>query len=206
MARVKIGNVRTPIDYLKQFFAPAGYGLGKQGTPISDLDTATKCGWYEFGSGCIGAPFVYGVALVLNRYDLGIVQLVFDTAGNTWHENGAIVKRLYINDAWEEWEWFNPPMTPGVEYRTTERWMGKPVYTTLIDFDFTVEGTTSRMLPFGGQPIRYSASANGVVSPYHPGSGDGNNFEVYVDGIEITLTAGSAVVGKKVYVQLWYWK
>ena len=31
-------------------------------------------------------------------------------------------------------EWVNPPMIPGVEYRTTERWNGKPVYATLLDF------------------------------------------------------------------------
>lgn len=30
-------------------------------------------------------------------------------------------------------EWLNPPMAKGVEYRTTERWDGKHVYTKLID-------------------------------------------------------------------------
>lgn len=29
---------------------------------------------------------------------------------------------------WQPWEWEQPPMQPGVEYRTTERWEGKPVY------------------------------------------------------------------------------
>ena len=31
-------------------------------------------------------------------------------------------------------EWINPPMASGVEYRTTERWQGKPVYTKIISF------------------------------------------------------------------------
>lgn len=30
-------------------------------------------------------------------------------------------------------EWINPPMVPGVEYRTTERFNGQPVYTMLVD-------------------------------------------------------------------------
>lgn len=30
-------------------------------------------------------------------------------------------------------EWLNPPMQPGVEYRTTERHQGKPVYVKLVD-------------------------------------------------------------------------
>lgn len=32
-----------------------------------------------------------------------------------------------------ETEWLNPPMLLGVEYRTTERWNGDPVYTKAID-------------------------------------------------------------------------
>ena len=31
-------------------------------------------------------------------------------------------------------EWFNPPMIPSKEYRTTERWRGKPVYVMVVDF------------------------------------------------------------------------
>ena len=30
-------------------------------------------------------------------------------------------------------EWINPPMQVGVEYRTTERYLGKPVYTQIIN-------------------------------------------------------------------------
>lgn len=35
---------------------------------------------------------------------------------------------------WGEWEYENPPMVEDVEYRTTERFNGKPVYTKLINF------------------------------------------------------------------------
>lgn len=31
-------------------------------------------------------------------------------------------------------EWTNPPLEPDTEYRTTERYMGKPVYVKLVDF------------------------------------------------------------------------
>lgn len=31
-------------------------------------------------------------------------------------------------------EWFNPPLVVGVEYRTTERYLGKPVYVMAVDF------------------------------------------------------------------------
>lgn len=31
-------------------------------------------------------------------------------------------------------EWVNPPLALGVEYRTTERWLGKPVYVKAVNF------------------------------------------------------------------------
>jgi hypothetical protein len=34
---------------------------------------------------------------------------------------------------WNEWEYENPPLLPGVEYRTTERRIEKPVYAKLIN-------------------------------------------------------------------------
>ena len=45
-------------------------------------------------------------------------------------------KRVWTSNtrAWGEWEWKNPPMWVGVEYRITERRNGKPVYTKLVDF------------------------------------------------------------------------
>ena len=39
-----------------------------------------------------------------------------------------------VAGVWGEWEWVNPPMAMGVEYRTTERHNGKVVYAQAIDF------------------------------------------------------------------------
>ena len=33
---------------------------------------------------------------------------------------------------WGEWEYVNPQMVPGIEYRTTERLQGKPVYAMCV--------------------------------------------------------------------------
>lgn len=41
-------------------------------------------------------------------------------------------------------EWINPPMQLGVEYRTTERYLGKPVYVKVVDCgDFVSDKTVS---------------------------------------------------------------
>ena len=38
-------------------------------------------------------------------------------------------------------DWFKPPMALGVEYRTTERYLGKPVYAKLVDCGALPNGT-----------------------------------------------------------------
>lgn len=46
---------------------------------------------------------------------------------------------------WQPWEWVNPPMTLGVEFRTTERYLGKPVYKKLLLFTATMTDGYSHM-------------------------------------------------------------
>ena len=133
MARVKIGNVFPSDEYLLARCAPAGFGLGKTAAQTSNLNTSMNCGWYSFGAECANRPFDFGIALVLNRYNAEIVQIAFDVAMENGKNNGAITLRVYRNSAWGEWEWVNPPMAAGTEYRTTERYMGKPVYAKLVD-------------------------------------------------------------------------
>ena len=41
---------------------------------------------------------------------------------------------------WDPLEWVNPPMQLGVEYRTTERFLGKPVYVKAINFGAVAVG------------------------------------------------------------------
>ena len=47
---------------------------------------------------------------------------------------GTAITRCKSAGAWGAWEWVNPPMLLGVEYRTTERYLGKPVYKKLLSF------------------------------------------------------------------------
>ena len=54
--------------------------------------------------------------------------------------------RKEINGVWQPWEWINPPMQPGIEYRTTERYLGKPVYCKVVDLG---EGTNGKTVNVG---------------------------------------------------------
>ena len=42
-------------------------------------------------------------------------------------------------------EWINPPMQLGVEYRTPERYLGKPVYVKKVDFGNAPAGATKEV-------------------------------------------------------------
>lgn len=47
---------------------------------------------------------------------------------------GTAITRCKNAGTWGPWEWCNPLLALGVEYRTTERYLGKPVYTMAFPF------------------------------------------------------------------------
>lgn len=69
-------------------------------------------------------------------------------------------------------EWLNPPMEVGVEYRTTERYEGSPVYTKLIAYSMNASGGSSGAtvaIPHGisnfGQHVRIYGRIGTYVLP-----------------------------------------
>lgn len=110
--------------------APGGFGLGSDTghliTAADDLDTITKNGVYQWGNYLPkNAPIKYCKMHVWSGS--GWVSQEIMTAYAS--EKDSIRRRVFNNDAWGPFEWVNPPMQLGVEYRTTERYLGKPVYT-----------------------------------------------------------------------------
>lgn len=114
--------------------APAGFGLGTVSAPListeEELDLTNKSGFYRVSiSGKNwGGVLSNGGSLVVNSVvDGRTCQTVYLQASNT------VVRRYCYNSVWNEWEIENPPMQLGVEYRTTERFNGKPVYVVAMD-------------------------------------------------------------------------
>ena len=151
LTRAKSGG---EIDTLLAGKAPAGYGLGKtaystKAGTLADIDTYVENGWWRFD--VVGTYDAIGVSAnhSVLRVDAGrtIVQTLF------LGSYAAVVTRIKIatESAWRDWEWVNPRMVVGIEYRTTERYCGKPVYVKLVDLgscpssgfkDVTVLGDT----------------------------------------------------------------
>ena len=129
-------------------FAPAGYGLGVNFSPDitkENIDTTLENGWYWFYD-----PSVAIVPGIASSY--GIIHVV--SSGRMTYQTfysaqtpGFVVRRylteLDNTDSWSGWEYENPPMELGVEYRTTERFNGKPVYTKVLTYIISEIGSSN---------------------------------------------------------------
>ena len=119
-------------------FAPAGYGLGDRANypENNDVHSISKSGWYLVGVSTQNAVGTYGL-IQANVYDAeNAVLFLYSNTGSIY------TRKIKQYGTWSEWEYVNPPMALGVEYRTTERWQGKVVYTKLIDFGVMPNATT----------------------------------------------------------------
>lgn len=137
--------------------APAGYGLGETaystnaGT-LADIDTYVENGWWRFDA--VGEYDAIGVSAnhSVLRVDAGrtIVQTLFLIS----YDEVVTRRKIATESAWRDWEWVNPPMVLGVEYRTTERYLGRPVYIRLEEFAALPNNTTLTVsnvgVPSGG--------------------------------------------------------
>lgn len=111
--------------------APGGCGLGSSAIAVTNLDKAVKCGWSYFTTGCANAPFDYGVVETIDRNGNQSVQIAFNPYMGS-NSAGEICIRS-DNNGWLPWEYLNPPMRVGTEYRTLEKYLGKPVYAKVVD-------------------------------------------------------------------------
>ena len=149
--------------------APAGYGLGETNgraiTTWAEFDAATENGWYFLKNWTYGSHIMGGsgatkeqVASFINDFpeftELGgntITGLVFAQSideNSGFQEfypftNGVVLRRARVAGVWQPFEWVNPLMLVGREYRTTKRYQGKAVYTKAINIGALPNNSTS---------------------------------------------------------------
>lgn len=128
------------VDCSPSAFAPAGYGLGSLlATLKSNANSAVASGWYYLEPGATNSPnSTYYVVIRSDSLDgNSIVQTAFVLDGYF----SKLVRRRTFG-TWGAWEWENPPMALGVEYRTTERWDGQTVFCKLVQCGKMPNATT----------------------------------------------------------------
>lgn len=198
-------------DLMKIGAAPAGFGLGTTGKvktiqAVSELDAILQNGWYAIYASTMqyigGIPF-HSVTLEVSLYN--------DTQGHQtlrFIGNNTVCRRVMSGGAWGEWEFENPPMVVGTEYRTTERYEGKTVYVKTINAGTPADGGYVDYVG-GNRVVRHSAILSNLSLPYTTtGSyADRDAIAVTVTSTRITVYCGAGRAGYgTVYATVWYTK
>lgn len=149
--------------------APDGYGLGSNAKTVTDFNTATENGWYR--NIAVGpdvhTPNDGGQWFCLtSAYTNGALRQDFYAISAGYHGGGTHAIRWYhmsVFGGWSPFEWVDPPMKVGVEYRTTERFNAKPVYAQLVNCG-ALEARTMKtvMLKI---PVDWVVSCTGMQGP-----------------------------------------
>ena len=193
--------------YVDGSTAPAGFGLGKD---INDLPTANdanncvKNGWYKLIIGTANGIESQGIMRVDAEGGANIVQTAY--AGYATSKGMVIMQRAKFQGTWGEWEYVTPLCVPGIEYRTTERMGGSPVYCKVISFG-TLPNNTFKNVAHGitgkTQNVRYEIStlSTNRMFTHYPGITD-----VVVDGTNVKITTNQNLSDISVTFVLWYIK
>lgn len=199
--------------------APDGFGLGDIGkrlTPEDNLDEVKTNGWYRWERNAPPQgtlPSVIGQSMdatLIRVWGNGAVcyQESINITDDTGH--GCLCARTIYASIIYPWEWVNPLMQIGVEYRTTERFWGKPVYYKIVDCgqiadNKQVEHGIVNMrdcISFqglrGGMPMP-SISNNDLSDPW-------SYYVADVNRTKITLACGATAAGGNCHVILKYTK
>lgn len=123
--------------------APSGYGLGgvpKLLTADDDINAWHGNGYYYWNSLSVpqNAPTLLrsdGTGMYM--YEFGYAEGFTQVCGCAVDSSPSLICRQVFYGVplqFGEWEYIDPPMVVGVEYRTTERNQGKPVYRKLVNF------------------------------------------------------------------------
>lgn len=180
--------------------APAGYGLGTNTAELPNISTLSEADallvnctrrlYLESGN-IEGSTIGTLVVDAGERY----VKQTFFSEYSLWGGFYELVRVWTYGNDWQPWEWVNPPMIPNVEYRTTERWNGKPVYAKAVDMG-TMPNASIREVEHGIEDIQYVIdlkvfardAANNIL--YAPSTA----------GADTTLTAAAGVGINTVWV------
>ena len=183
--------------------APEGYGLGTNAPRapagddgLADPDLITKTGFYYAAKNLNpGGGNLWCTVLHINATSTEATQFVIGMQYTT------IGVRMKINGTWGPWGWINPLLEVGVEYRTTERYLDKPVYVKLVNcgtfaapgtvktvtFDNT--GTLSRIVDFGGE-VMESGSTWAIPTFLFGGSYEDSS----IIQAEAGITSGNGII------------
>lgn len=216
---LNVGSWSAWEDWSPSAFAPSGYGYGGSVPYVSVSDMWTDSSYNTALNGLLSGmadgeakqiriPFIDGTTTLGTVYRAadGYATVVCYGYGSY----GFIARKNKYNGYWTDWEWENPPMSLGAEYKTTERYQGNPVYCKLVDCGAMPNSTLKTVYHKCGAThiVRYSAEMKAGAKvfslPYTL-----NGVEVCVRTVSdgaISLDSSYNASGFNGYVTIWYTK
>lgn len=113
--------------------------------------------------------------------------VVFTTLTN-YDLNQCGWRMVKSRGVWSPLEWINPPLQIGVEYRTTERYQGKPVYIQLVSCGTFPTAGKTKQVTFAESNIQFIVDFKGK----NGSSG----------GFALPAMAYNGVIGQNVYLNV----
>lgn len=174
--------------------APGGFGLGGRAkwlTETDDVNAISESGWYAWDSphppkNAINAAYS-NVMRVDAENEVVNSKTIYGVANAKAYP--IVVRNMTYGSFVGEWEYENPPMNLNVEYRTTERYLGKPVYVKTINMgnlpgnavkraSFQSNNVVDKIVSVTGQCT--TDSGVNMSMPYHAGSGPNWNTVILI--------------------------
>lgn len=205
--------------------APGGFGFGERLSSVSATSASELYADYCAKVDAVLAGMPDKTAKLLNAYP----PHVYGKAGTTvsilykGNDKYAVLSNLgsadkmlsgwrmiKANNAWDPFEWVNPPVELGVEYRTTERYYGEPVYVKVVDCGNIADnkkvahGISNMNICFSFIGIKAGVPMPEIYN--HSLSDVWTAYVVAVDRTNITLACGSSAAGTNCQVILKYIK
>ena len=181
--------------------APSGFGWGEEFprtvSTAAEVDAITANSVVRYANDSTnlvdGDSGSYTRYAIVVAYSVNTTDKAQDAYGYGGGAHGDVMlHRGRSGNTWLPWEWVNPPMQLGVEYRTTERYLGKPVYTKMIDFG-AMPNSALKTITFGDDTIKmvsaYGITQYGFIIPGATGDSGYPSQELQI------LTSDGGTVG-----------
>ena len=177
----------------------------------TDLDTLKKPNRYygndAYFAGYSNCPTAERVTFSLEVISLGSLGQTLQRFTEC-SDAATVYERQYFNSMWHEWECVNPPMVLGVEYRTKDRYLGKPVYTKVVNVG-TLPNTKTSMVAHNIAAIDFVIRCDGQMSNGNslPFQFDSTNWVKIHAGREyVVVQTGDNKTSITAVAQMWYTK
>lgn len=106
---------------------------GKLDVLLADMPDGTSQRIYARGPSSTGQYYGAGNVVAVLSKILGTSASLIGLSPDPRDTTNGLWRMLKDNGKWQPVEWINPPMVLGTEYRTTERYLGKPVYVKTVN-------------------------------------------------------------------------